>query len=502
MSDFKSNWGNLAVMSVTESFGPEKVRHVNTLVNATMGLDFGVHNSNLVNTTRAILERVFLVKTPTGFSRPPQMKRGAERRLKKFKLLLHKVAPSLTKWSHQHFVDAYQGHKRAMYQNACDSLRLKPIDISDSYISAFVKAEKINLTAKPDPAPRIIQPRSPRYNVAVGVYIKPIEGVLYDLIAKVFGSPTVMKGLNADQVGEVFQEKWKQFREPVAIGLDASRFDQHCSKRILKWEHSIYKIFFPRSKELQKLLRWQLHNTGFANVGDGRIKYRTHGCRMSGDMNTGLGNCLIMCALIWSFFKDKCAIELANNGDDCVVIMERQDLHHCDSIPVWFEEMGFTMKVEEPVYELEHVEFCQSRPVAVGNCYRMVRDPKVCLTKDLISVKNLSTESAWRYQCQAISDCGLAAFGDMPIFCEFYKMLDTGYHHKRKTEFCTTGFEFQARGLHHEGGVISDLTRFSFYKAFDITPDMQIDMEELYRGLQPVYRPGPVDQFDHLIPTI
>lgn len=487
-------------MSVAEHFGPTKLRHVNTLVNACMGIDFGVHNSNLVNTTRSILERVFLVETDEGFKRPPKMKRHRIKRLSRFKRLLLHETPSLTKWTRQQFVDSYLGHKRAMYQNAADSLNLRPIRVQDSYISAFVKAEKINLSEKSDPAPRLIQPRSPRYNVAVGIYTKPIEGVLYDSIAKVYGSPTVMKGLNAAQVGMIIFSKWSQFNRPIAVGLDAKRFDQHCGYNILRWEHSVYQALFPRSKELRRLLSWQLRNHGFANLPDGRIKYVTHGCRMSGDMNTGLGNCLIMCALIWSYFENRCRIELVNNGDDCVVFMESEHYHHFDDLPQWFTEMGYTMKVEPPVTELERVEFCQTQPVYDGESYRMVRNPKICLTKDLISVKNLDTLGAWQYQCQAISDCGLAAYGDMPIFGAFYNMLDMK-RVNRPNHHLTTGFEFLANGLNNRGKAVCDDTRLSFWRAFDIVPDMQFDLEELYRGIRPEYGPGPVDKFDNLLPT-
>jgi hypothetical protein len=221
---------------------------------------------------------------------------------------------------------------------------------------------------------------------------------------------------------------------------------------------------------------------------------------MSGDMNTGLGNCLLMCAMIWSYFRNRCKIELINNGDDCVVFLEAADLHHTQDIPAWFTDMGYTMKIEPPVYELEHVEFCQTRPVFDGNAYRMVRDPKVCLTKDLISVKNLSTRSAWRYQCQAIADCGMAAYGDMPVFCAFYRMLDTQYKYRANTHL-TTGFEFLANGLDYSNREVTDESRYSFWKAFGISPDMQADLEGLYCGTQVEYNPGPVDKFNSLLPT-
>lgn len=112
----------------------------------------------------------------------------------------------------------------------------------DSDISAFVKAEKINLTEKPDPAPRIIQPRDPRYNVEVGCYLKHTEKIMMKAIDQLFNPDsdiqTVFKGLTADQSGRMMRRKWLKFRDPVALGLDASRFDQHVSRQALEWEHA------------------------------------------------------------------------------------------------------------------------------------------------------------------------------------------------------------------------------------------------------------------------
>jgi hypothetical protein len=161
--------------------------------------------------------------------------------------------------------------------------------------------------------------------------------------------------------------------------------------------------------------------------------------------------------------------------------------------------MGYTMKVEKPVFTFEHIDFCQTRPVYNGTDYVMVRDPRVCLTKDLISVKNLSTVNAWKYQCQAISDCGLAAYGNMPIYNQFYRMLDMGYH-CTKSDHMSTGLEFLSRGLNNQHGKPNDDTRLSFWRAFGIIPDMQMDLEDLYSGIKPTYDPGPVDYFSNILP--
>jgi hypothetical protein len=103
----------------------------------------------------------------------------------------------------------------------------------DSFLQAFVKAEAVNFTAKPDPAPRIIQPRNPRYNALVGRFIRPLEHRVYIAIGKLFGGPTVMKGYNAVGTASCLRDMWLEFTNPVALSLDASRFDQHVSREAL-----------------------------------------------------------------------------------------------------------------------------------------------------------------------------------------------------------------------------------------------------------------------------
>jgi len=108
----------------------------------------------------------------------------------------------------------------------------------------FVKYEKTDRTTKEDPVPRVISPRDPKYNIQLGRYLKPIEERIFKALGKMFGHPTVMKGMDTDRTASVLHEKWDHFNNPVAIGLDASRFDQHVSLEALKFEHSVYAACF------------------------------------------------------------------------------------------------------------------------------------------------------------------------------------------------------------------------------------------------------------------
>jgi hypothetical protein len=250
-----------------------------------------VHNSSLVNLVRGVLTRVLLVK---GKPTPKPLAGIYGRRLSYFRNDLVKRVSSTTPITQQQFVDLYKGRKHTIYQNALHSLQNHGVCASDATIKAFVKAEFINTDDKPDPDPRVISPRDPRYNIEVGKFLRPLEHEVYRGIRDIFGEPTVLKGFNSKQTGEIFLNKWNLYRNPVAIGLDASRFDQHVSIQALEWEHSIYNRVF-NSRELRWLLRMQLRNRVRGYCRDGKLKYTTEGCRMSGDMNTALGNCLIMC---------------------------------------------------------------------------------------------------------------------------------------------------------------------------------------------------------------
>lgn len=484
-------------MSVTPRLGQPKVRRVNTLVNRLLPGDYGVHDNCIQNTTRAILERVFFVKTDRGFELPPKPRPSHYYdTLGNFyhKIKVH-VRPA-TPLTYDQFVSLYDGRKRTIYQNAVDQLLTAGLDRRDAHVTSFVKAEKLDLREKPDPAPRIIQPRHPKYNTEIGVYTRSIEHMIFKSIGKIFGSPTVMKGYDATQVANIMRDKWDSFLHPVAIGLDASRFDQHVSVPALKWEHQVYKLWYPHEKHFSELLSWQLNNVGRAYCEDGVIKYKVEGCRMSGDMTTGLGNCLTMCALVWSYFEDKCKIHLVNNGDDCVVIMEQKHLKHLEELPKWFTLMGFTMKVEPPVVEFEQIKFCQMSPVFDGATWLMVRDPRTALSKDLITLKPIMNVNSWKFQCQAISDGGKALYGHMPVFCSFYKMLDVGYNHpKNLSQHLTGGLKFWQLKKAKTFAEPTDEARASFYYAFDITPDEQRSLESYYSKVVLTHQPTTVRKF-------
>lgn len=472
--------------------GEDRPRKAAVFAGLTERANFGVHNNNLNNGRRALVERVF--RSPIGgvlLPPPPctanlATRLGGVTRAIKHRLGEHRPVSYAT------FVGYYTGRRKALYENAVESLRQRPITERDFEVSGgFVKAEKINFSAKSDPAPRAIQPRNPRYNVEVGRYLRPLEHHLYEAIGEAFGGPTVMKGYSAEGVAQELRGMWEEFNSPIAIGLDASRFDQHVRAEMLEWEHSVYLGAFRRSD--RQLLAWlltgQIRNRCTMRCADGRIKYRVLGSRMSGDMNTASGNCLIMCALVHALCTERGIgkFRLANNGDDCTLIIEAGDLHRLGGLEAWFLEFGFRMKVEPVVRVFERIVFCQSSPVWDGARWVMVRDPRISLSKDAICLnRNYSWGTGARKWLFAVGSCGLRMTGGIPVLQDYYTAFlrggVDGLRHDPTVH--ETGMYMLARGCRRGYVEPTDAARVSFWLAFGISPTEQRLAEAHYRTVE------------------
>jgi hypothetical protein len=274
-------------------------------------------------------------------------------------------------------------------------------------------------------------------------------------------------------------KKWSSYSRPVAVSIDASRFDQHCSVDILDWEHSLYNGVF-RDAELAQLLQWQLYNEGVSYQGDKKIVYKTVGCRMSGDMNTGMGNCIIMCGLVYSYLEQYgIDAKLLNNGDDCVLFMNEGSLAQLATLPAWFLNRGFTMIVEPPSYELEHVDFCQTRTIYTDDGYRAVRDPRTSIAKDLLATKMLNAAEI-RAQRGAVASGGLALASDLPVIGAMYRWMDSGVRGARSA-MLGEGFKQLSAGCRKRADrEPSGTCRASFCRAFGISPAEQRLMESWF----------------------
>nr|AID45795.1 RNA-dependent RNA polymerase [Papaya meleira virus] len=367
-------------------------------------------------------------------------------------------------------------------------------------VYTFIKAEKFDAIRKPDADPRMIQHRSERFMVEYGKYVKAIEKPVYSCLARLNkGLPMVAKGFNARETACILREMWGRFRDPVCVSLDASRFDQHVSVEMLKFTHRIYRRFFASPSDrwdLARICQWTLVNTGKARCKEGSFKYTVRGRRMSGDMDTALGNCLIMCALTYEFLS-RCGMyfQIFNNGDDCLFICERAYVPSVSSVSSWYRHYGFRVVEEERVDVFERISFCQTSPVYTVGGWVMCRAP-VALTKDLTYIGPKTALSLW---LSAIGQCGLALCDGVPIFHMFYRCLCMG---KKKSKITNSmlydcGLVRMAEGLVYEGLSVSTESRLSFARAFGILPDDQLAIEAQLAIQEPFLLANPVGNSEY-----
>jgi len=469
---------------------PHKKRKTFLISGLSTEVNYASYDNTIVAAECAVKERVLYVLNNGTFSPPPTPLAGSYPiLLGKYQDIFKKNSTFCNPMTILAFAESYQAPKRGMYLRAIESLNVKPFTEKDAAIKAFLKFEKYNFKPSKRVVPRIISPRNPRFTVSLGRYVKPIEKRIYKIIdMHIYGSPTVMKGLNQYQRGKVISDHWGAFLDPIAIGIDAKRFDQHVSLEALRWEHSIYKLFYPKNKEFNKLLKLQEHNKCFLRTNDGSLKYTTIGGRMSGDVNTSCGNVLIACSLVKAYADFLGVnIRMVNDGDDCVIFMEsKHEEVFRRNLNTWFIKSGFQMEVEPTVSILEQIVFCQSQPVFDGTQYLMVRDPRTHIAKDCVALKPLDNPSISKMWMASVGKCGLSLTGGIPICSAFYGSLVRGSCGSKILRDPTMNkYHFLGTGM--DRSAIRDIlpsTRYSFWLAFGICPDEQVACEKFYETVE------------------
>jgi hypothetical protein len=469
---------------------------------------YGVHNPSLSNVKRGVVERIFTVDYGNGLQEPiAQTDKGFKSAVAPAWKYLRSHVPRVSKYSREQFLASYDDARlRRRYADAADSTTIHSVNRSDSEVKTFVKAEKVNFSVKIDPAPRIISPRDPRYNYELGLYIKPIEGALYKELNRMCGGTTVMKGLNSLQVGAAIKEAWDEFSDPVAIAFDAARFDQHTRSAALKFEHGVYKTYYSghEREELAELLSWQLCYKCKSYTAEGVVKFVSK-IRASGDMNTGLGTCLIACSLVKSFCEVYCIkFRLINNGDDCVIIVERtQQILVEENLFDYCKTAGYWFVTEKPVYQIEHIEFCQSHPIETERGWTMVRNFPNCLAKDCVSLLPLVSEANWKKWAADVGRCGMALNAGVPVLYQFYAALERsgGGTFGNHPWISRTGASILSKGLKSDPVHISDAARIGFWEAFGWPPDYQRLVEEQYKTVVHDFKLGRAGNYTLNIPN-
>lgn len=216
-------------------------------------------------------------------------------------------------------------------------------------VCPFTKIEKMT-TEKYKP-PRLIQARHPSFNIMYGRYIKPLENYVtksgpfhYN-----FG-----KG-NYDQIALKIQKlkrKYKFFTE-----LDHDSFDSRVTQQMLTLTHKFYQACYFHSKELRNLSKQTLVNRCIDRHGQ---KYVVHGTRMSGDVDTSFGNCLINYAILKQVLKEMSIDgDIIVNGDDSIIFTNQAlDIELTQKILLKY---NMESKMQPSHQNIHRVDFCRTR---------------------------------------------------------------------------------------------------------------------------------------------
>lgn len=262
--------------------------------------------------------------------------------------------------------------------------------------------------------PRMIQARHLTFNIEYGRYIKPLEDKLGKL--DILG-----KGTNKEIGKKIYNlsRKYKFYTE-----CDHDSFDAHVTTEMLKLTHTYYQSCYYHNKELKKLSNKTINNNCITRNGE---KYRVRGTRMSGDVDTSLGNSIINYAILKEVVTNlvgKC--EVIVNGDDSIIFS-----HQPIDSKLFAEALRtFNMqtKVKETVTNIHDVEFCRQKVVmnAKGEFVLMI-DPSRLFEIYGMSYKQQSDYVEYLRQ---VNICNIAINIDNPLGKLWYDIYTAIYNNQ------------------------------------------------------------------------
>lgn len=395
-------------------------------------------------------------------------------------------------WSWRETAESYSGTLRRRYLEAERSLREDGLSgYQDWTIRAFLKTEK-NRVAGRAMKPRLIYPRSPRYNLELASRLKPFEhwlwGRLNGSVLKVGNSRLVAKGLNPRQRGNLIARKFRAFRQCVCFEADGSAFEAHVGPAALKEEQAVYEAAFPGDGRLRALLEKQLWLRGTTSCG---ARFRRPGARASGDFNTGMGNSLCFLVEVVSALRlVGVPFDVLVDGDNVLVFLESQDAGLV--LPRFskdiLESSGHEVVLERPARRLEDVRFGGSAPVFMGvHGWNMVREHHRVISGAFSSHIYLREPVFAKEWMVGAAMCELSLARGVPILQSFFVNALRALGPVRRVrshphrDSLSLGAWFATEG--NSIPVCSE-ARLSFEAAFGVVPEDQERLERSFDNME------------------
>lgn len=412
------------------------------------------------------------------------------------------------------------GARLRRYLQSHASLKQRQFEPADARVTGFVKVEVVATKAGKFFKPRMIQFRGTtrsdgcRYLVHVWKWLKPIEKHFLATPGLFCPGVHCAKTMDSLQRAAALQKCAAQLNRPVAVLIDGASFDAHVNREALCVEHELYvqlaRAWGWSTAEIHGLraaLRLQLRNKVTATVrGSGRVSYTVIGNRMSGDLNTGLGNCVLM-----QIFVSRAMARLGirqtewrmlDDGDDCTIFVDAAAIERLGGSDAFGEKLrnAFLLFGQEitidgiiPLergqhdYDIERVEFCSASPVCVDGVWRLIRGPNA-IDKCFVHPVWLRTESTARSYLAAIGvaegslNVGVPIWGAFTAFCRRFGTPSRGWLRTVRT------YRLQRERLDWKPCDTiepSYSTRLSFERAFGVSPAEQCRQEAYWAIRKP-----------------
>ncbi|AAF22958.1 RNA dependent RNA polymerase [Diaporthe ambigua RNA virus 1] len=398
------------------------------------------------------------------------------------------------RWSLERTALSYDGALRRRYLGAMDSLLDWPLDVGkDSRLDCFLKAEKLNTLIK-RPKPRLIFPRSPRYNLVLASRLKPFEHWLWShLTAERLGTSGrgryVAKGLNLSQRARLIVKKMAGFSRCAVLEVDGKAFEAHVGPSSIEQEHRVYKAAYPGDSTLSSLLRAQRVLKGRLPCG---AKFSRNGGRASGDFNTGMGNSLIMFSCVYASLVELgySSWDFLCDGDNALLFVESSDVDDLvERLPgVAVGTCGQELSLDAVTGSLSGVVFGQSKPVFFPSGWRLVRDPFKALSGFGCSHAWLREPKFRDEYLVGVARCELALSLGQPLlqaFCLRVLALFPGVVPRDHVAFRDYEFLGVSPRVLRRPEPVTWETRVSFADAFSISPERQLEIESSFDLVRP-----------------
>lgn len=453
----------------------------------------GVH-ANCIHNEIAALRLRSLAQLPMGPD--PCLSSGVEAAYRALGVLASRYRG--VPWSHLETARSYSGAMQRRYLEAERSLREDgPLGKKDRHLKAFLKAEKLG--AGKDPKPRMIFPRSPRFNLCVARFLKPFEHWLWGFLTarRLFGGSNtrvVGKGLSPRRRANLIRRKFEGFVDPVCFEVDGKAFEAHVVESHLVRERRVYKKAYPGNRELASLLESQV----FKGTTQNGVKFSRRGGRASGDFNTGMGNTLIMLAVVVGVLR--CygiKFDVLVDGDNALLFLERVDLPGvlASFYQDVLEASGFEMTLESPVDYVEGVRFGRSAPVFIGPHWTMVREPWSVLSGAFASHRWLREPSFGKRWLHGVARCELSLAIGVPILQTFALTVLERTRGGKEVSADTLADYFAVGARLAGSDEVVDIrgdARLSFERAFGISIREQLLWEKKLQQLEVGFAPKPI----------